>query len=109
MAKPTSFMPVNGPASASKITSASASFPAGLLVVFGRIRTDINSVFCLDISPPVEAGRGSVIDGGAEFAAVRLPNEGGTHGSMSAYVVTDGRLRTPKNAGFGQNLTGGTE
>jgi len=34
-------------------------------------------------------------------------NEGGTHGSMSACVVTDGRLRTPMNAGFGRNLTAG--
>ena len=34
-------------------------------------------------------------------------NEGGTHGSMSACVVTDGRLRTPMNAGFGENLTVG--
>ncbi len=39
-AKPMSVSPVNGPASASKITSASASFPGGLPVVFGRIRTD---------------------------------------------------------------------
>src|SRR5687768_14846439 len=88
MAKPTSFMPVNGPASASKITSASASLPAGVLDVLGRIRTDINSVFCVDIGPPDGAGRGSVIDGGAEFAALRLANEGGTHGPVGAYVVT---------------------
>ena len=29
-----------------------------------------------------------MIDGGAEFAALRLANEGGTHGPVSAYVVT---------------------
>jgi len=28
-----------------------------------------------------------VIDGGAEFAALRLANEGGTHGPAGAYVV----------------------
>ena len=50
-------------------------------------------------SPPV-TGRGSVIDGCAEVRAdPGVPaNEGGTHGSMSACVVTDGRLRTPMNA-----------
>ena len=32
-------------------------------------------------------------------------NEGGTHGSMSTYVVTDGRLRTPMNAEIQGNLT----
>ena len=37
MAKPINFSPVSGPASASKITSASASFPAGLPLVFGVI------------------------------------------------------------------------
>jgi hypothetical protein len=48
-----------------------------------------------------------MIDGGAKFArTLRVPaNEGGTHGSMSACVATDGRLRTPINAGFRENLT----
>ncbi len=48
-----------------------------------------------------------MIDGGAKFArTLGVPaNEGETHGSMSACVVTDDRLRTPMNAGFGQNLT----
>ena len=29
-----------------------------------------------------------MIDGGAEFAALRLANEGGTHGPVGTYVVT---------------------
>ena len=45
-----------------------------------------------------------MIDGGAEFAALRLANEGGTHGSVGAYVVTVGRLRTPQSAEFAETF-----
>jgi len=51
-----------------------------------------------------------MIDGGAEVRAdpAGAGEEGRTHGSMSVCVVTDGRLRTPMNAGFRQNLTVGS-
>src|SRR5688572_6856685 len=48
-AKPTSFNPLSGPASASKITSASASLPGGLPFSLGMIFTDTRSPGCLDM------------------------------------------------------------
>ena len=42
-----------------------------------------------------------MIDGGAKFAALRLTNEGGTHGPVGAYVVTEWPSTYPPRA---QNL-----
>jgi len=39
-----------------------------------------------------------VIDGGAEFAALRLANEGGTHGPVGTYVVTGWPSTYPSRA-----------
>src|SRR3954466_479709 len=47
--KPISLRPLSGPASASKTTSASASFPGGLPFSFGMIFTDISSPVYSDI------------------------------------------------------------
>ena len=44
-----------------------------------------------------------MIDGGAEFAALRLANEGGTHGPVGTYVVTGWPSTYPSRA---QNLAG---
>ena len=44
-----------------------------------------------------------MIDGGAEFPALRLANEGGTHGPVGAYVVTGWPSTYPSRA---QNSTG---
>src|SRR6185295_5393695 len=44
--KPINLRPLSGPASASKITSASASFPGGLPFSFGMIFTDTSSPVC---------------------------------------------------------------
>src|SRR5690606_22984467 len=49
-AKPIKRSPLSGPLAAPKITSASASFPWGLLLVFGRIVTDITSPLPLDMT-----------------------------------------------------------
>src|SRR5688572_13491520 len=49
MLKPINLSPLSGPASDSKITSASASFPAGLPFSFGIIFTDTSSPLLLDM------------------------------------------------------------
>src|SRR5918995_6098285 len=61
-AKPTNFIPLSGPASASKITSASASFPGGLPLSFGMIFTDTSSPVFLDIRI-LQGRRGPGADG----------------------------------------------
>src|SRR6187399_721457 len=54
-AKPVSVIPLSGPASASKTSSASASFPGGLPCAFGVILTDMSSPCELDIRVLQEA------------------------------------------------------
>ena len=80
MAKPMSLSPLSGPASASKTTSASASFPGGLLLVFGSDpdRHD----FCVLLghkvllwAPLSETTRCGEVRADPEDAA----DEGGTH------------------------------
>ena len=59
---PPNFIPLSGPASASKITSASASFPGRLPFSFGMIFTDMKSPVCLDIRV-LQGPRGPEADG----------------------------------------------
>src|SRR5919106_5617151 len=68
IAKPISFSPPSGPASASKITSASASFPGGLPDVFGMTRTDTSSVLPFDMESSI-GRRGPETDGVGEVRA----------------------------------------
>src|SRR5881396_2805408 len=69
IAKPINFSPVSGPASASKITSASASFPGGLPVVVGVTRTDTSSVLPFDMLSSLCGRRGSETDGVGDVRA----------------------------------------
>src|SRR3954470_16938777 len=88
-AKPISFNPLSGPASASKTTSASASFPGGLPCSFGMIFTDTSSPLDLDMVV-LQDCRGPETDGSGWFARVlRTPaNRGETHGPEGECVVT---------------------
>src|SRR4029450_4839114 len=88
-AKPTSFIPLSGPASASKTTSASASFPAGEPCSLGMIFTDTSSPLDLDMVV-LQDCRGPETDGSGWFARVlRTPaNRGETHGPEGECVVT---------------------
>src|SRR5205823_13916490 len=68
--KPTSFIPLSGPASVSKITSASASFPGGLPFSFGMIFTDTRSPVLLVIRV-LQRRRGPEADGAGDARAGR--------------------------------------
>src|ERR1700726_936170 len=80
-AKPINFSPLSGPASPSKITSASASFPAGVPCWFGMIFTDTNAPALFDMVV-LRCRRGPGPTAAGEFARVDVTpaNEGGTHG-----------------------------
>src|SRR5262245_63655997 len=84
-----SFIPLSGPESASKPTSASASFPAGVPCSFGMIFTDTSSPLDLDMVV-LQDCRGPETDGSGWFARVlRTPaNRGETHGPEGECVVT---------------------
>src|SRR6202163_3706375 len=69
-AKPINFSPLSGPASLSKITSASASFPAGVACSFGMIFTDTDSPVTLDMVD-LQEHRGCQTDGVGEVRAGR--------------------------------------
>src|SRR4249919_4313169 len=88
-AKPISFIPLSGPASASKTTSASASFPTGEPCSLGMIFTDTSSPLDLDMVV-LQDCRGPETDGSGWFARVlRTPaNRGETHGPEGECVVT---------------------
>src|SRR5436190_13938586 len=94
-AKPLSFIPLSGPASASKTTSASASFPAGEPCSLGMIFTDTSSPFDLDMVV-LQDCRGPETDGSGWFARVlRTPaNRGETHGPEGECVVTGSFINT---------------
>src|SRR5262245_50716108 len=89
-AKPTSFIPLSGPASASKITSASASFPGGLPLSFGMIRTDTTSAFWLDIKSSCGHRLSETSGAGEVRRFLRTPrDEGGRTILEGSCVVTD--------------------
>lgn len=105
---PPSTMPVNGPRRLQG-SHRRRRAPAGVLGVFERVRTDIKSVCWLDICSPEESGRGSVTDGGADFPALRLTNEGRTPGPVGVSLATGDRLLTLQAAEFGRILSGDHE
>src|SRR5688572_307691 len=91
-AKPTSLSPLNGPESASKTTSASASFPAGVLAVLGRIFTDTTAVLCLDMGSPWTPTIGNRRRGCVRADQADAAEQGGTCDPWGAHVVTENRL-----------------
>src|SRR6185436_19991729 len=87
--KPMRRSPWSGPVPASKITSASASFPLGLPLSFGRIRTDTTSPLPSDMmglheTPRVWTGGVGYVHAGRYDAR----NKGGTHGPAVAHAWT---------------------
>src|SRR5689334_17500570 len=87
--KPINLRPLSGPASASKITSASASFPAGLPFSFGMIFTDTSSPVCSDIHV-LRRRRGPGATAPVTFAWVDVDacEQGETYGPYGAYAST---------------------
>src|SRR5262249_2479464 len=94
-AKPMSFIPLSGPASASKTTSASASFPAGLPCSFGMIFTYTSSPLDLEMGVlPDVPGAGADGSGWVAGVVATPGDRGEAHGPRGECGVEGFRLNT---------------